>query len=293
MNLLPLPSLTVLSDCVTIVEQDNVKIVRVIHDKAVAGIALHGGHVVSFRPTGQDDLLWMSKKAIFDGKTALRGGIPICWPWFGRLATPAHGFARSSQWQLIEHRENEQGVIVVLGLDSNQQTRSVWPHEFQLRLSIEISDSLTVRLTITNTDQKAWTFSGALHSYLNVADVRETTITGMGSDYIDSLQNDQWCQGEETLTLRDSIDRVYTKPQSHIQVQDHQRQRTLVVDNQGHNSAVLWNPWAQGAQSMGDMQDDGYLTMLCIESTWHAPSLTAGKVLQPGETHCLSTRITA
>ncbi|EKO3793013.1 D-hexose-6-phosphate mutarotase [Vibrio metschnikovii] len=293
MDLLPLPSLTVLSDCVTIVEQDNVKIVRVIHDKAVAGIALHGGHVVSFRPTGQDDLLWMSKKAIFDGKTALRGGIPICWPWFGRLATPAHGFARSSQWQLIEHRENEQGVIVVLGLDSNQQTRSVWPHEFQLRLSIEISDSLTVRLTITNTDQKAWAFSGALHSYLNVADVRETTITGMGSDYIDSLQNDQWCQGEETLTLRDSIDRVYTKPQPHIQVQDHQRQRTLVVDNQGHNSAVLWNPWAQGAQSMGDMQDDGYLTMLCVESTWHAPSLTAGKVLQPGETHCLSTRITA
>lgn len=293
MDLLPLPSLTVLSDCVTIVEQDNVKIVRVIHDKAVAGIALHGGHVVSFQPTGQDDMIWMSDKAIFDGKAALRGGIPICWPWFGRIATPAHGFARSSQWQLIEHRENEQGVIVVLGLDSNQQTRSIWPHEFQLRLSIEISDSLTVRLAIKNTDQKAWAFSGALHSYLNVADVRETTITGMGNDYIDSLQNDQCCQGGKTLTLHDSIDRVYTKPHAHIQVRDHQRQRTLVVENQGHNSAVLWNPWIQGAQSMTDMQDDGYLTMLCVESTWHAPSLAEGKTLQPGETHHLSTRITA
>ena len=128
MDLTTLPALTVLSDNVTIVEIDQVKVVRVIHEKASAGIALHGGHVLSFKPQGQEDLIWMSKQAVFDGKAALRGGIPVCWPWFGRIAAPAHGFARNSEWTLLEHRENENGVIIELGLLPSESTLAVWPH---------------------------------------------------------------------------------------------------------------------------------------------------------------------
>nr|MCG6291266.1 D-hexose-6-phosphate mutarotase [Vibrio vulnificus] len=122
MDLNSLPALTVLSDCVTIVEKDNVKIVRVIHEKATAGISLFGGHVVSYQPTGKADVIWMSDKAVFDGKTALRGGIPVCWPWFGRIAAPAHGFARTSEWELVEHRENDNGVIVELALFPTEES---------------------------------------------------------------------------------------------------------------------------------------------------------------------------
>ncbi|MDE1263366.1 D-hexose-6-phosphate mutarotase [Vibrio aestuarianus] len=293
MDLHSLPTLTFLSDNVTIVEKDGVKIVRVIHDKATAGIALHGGHVVSFTPAGKDDFIWMSDSAIFDGKAALRGGIPVCWPWFGRIAAPAHGFARTSEWTLVEHKENDNGVIVVLGLEATADTLAIWPYQFQARLYVEIGDALNVTLEVTNTDEKAWTFSGALHTYLNVGDISQTTTTGMGREYIDSLQNAKVCQGGEQLLLTDTIDRVYTAPEAQIKIADAKLNRTLTVENSGHNSAVLWNPWAAGAQSMADMPDDGYQTMLCVESTLHAPCLSAGKTLQPGESHQLITRLSA
>ncbi|WP_373938419.1 D-hexose-6-phosphate mutarotase [Vibrio kanaloae] len=293
MDLSTLPALTVLSDNVTIVEHQGVKLVRVIHDKANAAISLFGGHVVSFQPRGQEDLIWMSQQAKFDGKAALRGGIPVCWPWFGRIATPAHGFARSSEWQLIEHRESEAGVIVSLGLKPSEATLAVWPHQFDARLNVEIGDQLKVTLDVKNTDSQPWTFSGALHTYLNIGDIHSTTTTGMGAEYIDSLQGGKICQGGAELVLTDTIDRVYTQPEAQIYIADKKLDRTLTVENHGHNSAVLWNPWAEGAASMGDMQDDGYLTMLCVESTLHAPSLEAGKTLQPGENHQLITVIAA
>ncbi|MGF1720300.1 D-hexose-6-phosphate mutarotase [Vibrio kyushuensis] len=291
MDLLSLPALTVLSDNVTIVEKDGVKIVRVIHEKATAGIALHGGHVVSFKPQGQEDLIWMSDKAIFDGKAALRGGIPVCWPWFGRIAAPAHGFARSSEWELVEHRENDNGVIVSLGLVPSEATLNIWPHQFEARLNVEISDTLKVTLDVTNTDDHAWTFSGALHTYLNLGDVRESSTTGMGDEYIDSLQANKICQGDSELVLTDTIDRVYTKPEALIQINDLKLQRSITVENEGHNSAVLWNPWAEGATAMGDMSDDGYLGFLCVESTVNAPTIEDGKTLQPNESYQLITTI--
>lgn len=293
MDLNTLPALTVLSDNVTVVEIDQVKVVRIIHDKATAGIALHGGHVVSYKPQGQEDLIWMSEKAVFDGKAALRGGIPVCWPWFGRIAAPAHGFARTTEWELIEHRENENGVIVELALFPSEETHQIWPHMFEARLLVEVGDELKVTLKVLNIDDEAWTFSGALHTYLNVGDVLQAQTSGMGSEYIDSLKGNEVCQGGEVLQLTDTIDRVYTQPEAQILVKDPVLERTLSVENHGHNSAVLWNPWAEGAQSMGDMADNGYETMLCVESAVHAASIDQGKTLQPGESYELVTVISA
>ncbi|MGL0818199.1 D-hexose-6-phosphate mutarotase [Vibrio vulnificus] len=293
MDLNSLPALTVLSDCVTIVEKDNVKIVRVIHEKATAGISLFGGHVVSYQPTGKADVIWMSDKAVFDGKTALRGGIPVCWPWFGRIAAPAHGFARTSEWELVEHRENDNGVIVELALFPTEESHNLWPHMFDVRLIVEIGDELKVSLNILNIDDDAFTFSGALHTYLNVGDIEQTQTMGMGSEYIDSLKAGELCHGGEVLQLTDTIDRVYTQPEKEIVVKDPVIERTLCIENQGHNCAVLWNPWAQGAAGMADMNDDGYKTMLCVESTLHADSITQGKTLNPGESHQLITVLSA
>ncbi|MGR5550546.1 D-hexose-6-phosphate mutarotase [Vibrio sp. DNB22_12_1] len=291
MDLNTLPALTVLSDNVTVVEIDQVKVVRIIHDKAIAGIALHGGHVISFTPAGQDDLIWMSEKALFDGKAALRGGIPVCWPWFGRIAAPAHGFARTAEWELVEHRENDNGVIVELALLPSKEIHDIWPHMFDARLIVEVSEELKITLKVTNIDDDAWTFSGALHTYLNVGDVKQAHTTGMGSEYIDSLKAGEVCQGGDVLQLTGTIDRVYTQPEAQIFVKDPVFSRTLSVENHGHNSAVLWNPWAEGAQGMGDMADNGYETMLCVESALHAPSIEQGKTLQPGESHELVTII--
>jgi glucose-6-phosphate 1-epimerase len=293
MELSSLPALTALSNNVTIVELDHIKLVRVIHEKATAAIALHGGHVVSFQPKDQPEFIWMSKETKLDGKAPIRGGIPLCWPWFGKIAEPSHGFARIQEWTLVEHRESEDGVVVTLGLSANNDTRAIWPYEFSLLLHIAISETLEVKLEVKNTDDKAWTFSSALHTYLNIGDIHQVTTTGMGPEYIDKLQDSKICWGDNALQLTDTIDRIYTQPEDEILVSDPVIKRQLVVKNGGHNSAVLWNPWDDGAKSMADMQDNGYLTMLCVESTIHAPCLSAGVTLQPGEQHLLTTKISA
>lgn len=283
--------ISALSDFVTVVEKDQIKIIRVVHPKASADISLHGGHVLSYKPSGQEDVIWLSEKAELNPNTAIRGGIPVCWPWFGRVASPAHGFARTSQWHLVEHRESDEGVIVCLGLEENEQTLAIWPFSFQARLYITVSDTLKVTLDVRNTDDKAWRFSGALHSYFNVANILDTVTTGMGPEYHDSLQQGKICYGDDTLTLTDTIDRVYTKPEATINIFDPQNDRTIAITNSGDNSAVIWNPWQEGASGMADMAETGYQTMLCVESTYHANSLDEGKELQPEECYQLSTEI--
>jgi glucose-6-phosphate 1-epimerase len=291
MDFQTLPTLTHLSDCVAIVEKDNIKLVRINHAKATAAISLFGGHVLSFQPAGQPDLLWVSEASSFDAKTPIRGGIPICWPWFGGIADPQHGFARNREWTLVEHKENDTGVVITLELETDDSTQAIWPYQFRLLLHVAISEQLNVSLQITNTDEKPWTFSGALHTYLYVGDIRQTATTGMGLTYIDKLQNNTICQGEPTLILTDTIDRIYTAPQTRIQLNDPTLNRILSIENTGHNSAVLWNPWAEKAHTMRDMTDDGYQTMFCIESTIYSPCLSAGITLQPGTQHILTTGI--
>ncbi|WP_073585793.1 D-hexose-6-phosphate mutarotase [Vibrio quintilis] len=293
MELHNLPVVANLSDNVTIVEKEKIKIVRVVHKKATAGISLFGGHVLSYQPAGQPDLLWMSDASLFDGEKSIRGGIPVCWPWFGGIGSPNHGFARIQEWQLVEHRESEAGVVVSLGLKSSEATRHIWPYEFHLLLHIAIGDELRLSLEITNTDEKVWNFSGALHSYLNIGDIEKISTTGMGKEYIDKLQNNQVCQGGETLTLTQGIDRIYTSPDERIIMQDPTLNRALTVDNTGHNSAVLWNPWDELSKAMSDMTDDAYQTMFCIESAIFSPCLSAGITLQPGDSHTLTTTIAA
>ncbi|CAM3534166.1 Putative glucose-6-phosphate 1-epimerase [Vibrio aerogenes CECT 7868] len=293
MELHNLPVIANLSDNITIVEKEKIKIVRVVHPKATAGIALFGGHVLSYQPAGQPDLLWMSETSLFDSEHPIRGGIPVCWPWFGGISSPNHGFARIQEWQLLEHRESEEGVVVSLGLKSGESTLHIWPYQFELRLHIAVGSDLKVSLEIINTDEKVWNFSGALHSYLNIGDIQKISTTGMGKEYIDKLQNNQICQGEPTLTLTEGIDRIYTAPDAQVQMADPALNRTITVENTGHNSAVLWNPWASLAQQINDMPDDGYKTMFCIESTIFSPCLSAGITLQPGEQHTLTTAISS
>ena len=261
-----------LSSSIQLIHYQQQPIIKVSHPKASALISLFGGHIISFQPTGQHERLWLSEEAIFDGQGALRGGIPICWPWFGRIHTPAHGFARNSEWEITRHSEDEHSAQLTLSLLHSEQTHAIWPHQFHLSLHITITEQLTVNLEIKNTDQSPWQCSGALHSYLRVNDIHQTEITGMGGEYIDSLQSNKRCQGETTLTLADTVDRVYTQPESTITINDRSDLQITKVTNQGHNSVVIWNPWQDGATSMKDMNNDGYQHLICAESTIHAPN---------------------
>ncbi|MGF1700538.1 D-hexose-6-phosphate mutarotase [Photobacterium makurazakiensis] len=288
MDLRQLSTLSTLSDSVTVCEYQGIKIIRIIHNAVEAGISLHGGHLIWFKPTGESDVIWLSEKAEFDPTKAIRGGIPVCWPWFGKAATPSHGFARNSEWTLKEHRENEHGVIVALALEDNETTREIWPHKFNNELIFEMSSTLKVSLTSTNTDTSTWHYGGALHSYFAINDINQTHTTGMGTHYLDSTQGGKACIGEETLHFAQEVDRVYSQPTDVITIHDTAGHRSLEVRNSGHNAAVLWNPWQALSQSMADMADNSFETMVCVESTLTGnDSIT----LAPGESHTLATEV--
>ena len=287
MDLRNLSTISALSDAVTVCEFQGIKIVRIIHEQAEAGISLHGGHLIWYKPAGEDDVIWLSEKAEFDTSKAIRGGVPVCWPWFGKAGTPSHGFARTSQWSLKEHRENEKGVIVALTLEDSEETRAIWPHKFSNLLTFEIGQQLKVSLTSTNTDEHPWSYSGALHSYFNVSDIEQIAVTGMGTEYLDNTQGGAACSGSEQLTFSQEVDRVYTQPQDTVTVNDSTLSRQILVSNEGHNAAVIWNPWQALSTSMADMADNSFETMVCVESTIHGEGVT----LEPGKSHTLSTLI--
>ncbi|WP_318439232.1 D-hexose-6-phosphate mutarotase [Photobacterium leiognathi] len=287
MNLRQLSTVNALSDHVTVCEYQGINIIRVIHPLAEAGISLHGGHLIWFKPAGEKDIIWLSENAEFDTQKAIRGGIPVCWPWFGKAGTPSHGFARTSQWTLQEHRENENGVIVSLQLEDNEETRALWPYKFNNVLTFEIGTELKVSLTSTNTDSQPWSYGGALHTYFDIADINNIEITGMGSTYLDSTQQGKACEGGDVLTFTSETDRVYTQPEATITINDKNNERNILVTNEGHNAAVIWNPWQELSISMGDMADNSFETMVCVESTIHQPSIE----LAPGQSHTLATTV--
>ncbi|WP_305829813.1 D-hexose-6-phosphate mutarotase [Photobacterium leiognathi] len=287
MNLRQLSTVNALSDHITVCEYQGISIIRVIHPLAEAGISLHGGHLIWFKPAGEKDIIWLSENAEFDTQKAIRGGIPVCWPWFGKAGTPSHGFARTFQWTLQEHRENENGVIVSLQLEDNEETRAIWPHKFNNVLTFEIGTELKVSLTSTNKDSQPWSYSGALHTYFDIADINNIEITGMGSTYLDSTQQGKACEGGDVLTFTSETDRVYTQPEATITINDKNNERNILVNNEGHNAAVIWNPWQELSISMGDMADNSFETMVCVESTIHQPSIE----LAPGQSHTLATTV--
>ncbi|WP_413112038.1 D-hexose-6-phosphate mutarotase [Thaumasiovibrio sp. DFM-14] len=285
MHNLHLKPINAISEYITVCDYQGIPVLHITHPLAEAAISLHGGHIIGFKPHGEKGLLWLSEKAEFAPDKAIRGGIPVCWPWFGKATAPAHGFARTSLWSLQEHRENDTGVIVSLSLEDNEETLAIWPHKFHNVLRFEIGNTLTVSLTTTNTDAHPWQYGGALHTYFDVEHINTTTVTGMGEVYLDSLQEGKVCKGELALTFEAETDRIYTQPEPTIVINDTQRQ--LMVKNGGDRSAVIWNPWMALSTSMADMADNSYETMLCVESTIHGNDVT----LAPSESHTLTTKI--
>nr|WP_086938137.1 D-hexose-6-phosphate mutarotase [Thaumasiovibrio occultus] len=285
MHHLQLKPVNPLSECVTLCDYQGIPVLYVQHALAEAAISLHGGHLIAYKPTGENDVIWLSEKAEFATDKAIRGGIPVCWPWFGKVTSPSHGFARNSMWSLQEHRENDTGVVVALTLEDTEQTLAIWPHKFLTQIVFEIGSELKVSLNVTNTDEHDWSFTGALHTYFTVDDIHQTQVTGMGPSYNDSLQGGTQCTGGDILTFNGETDRVYTQPTDVITIKDGQRQ--LDIANTGDNSAVIWNPWQDLSINMGDMADNSFETMLCVESTIQGEAIN----LAPGATHTLTTTV--
>ncbi len=260
---------------------------------ASARIALHGAHVMSFQPHGQAPLLWCSKAAIFKESKPIRGGIPICWPWFGNhadIGKPAHGFARNQFWQLHSVEENaKHETEIVLALTDNEISRKLWPHVFKLIVTIVVGPVLTVRLETINTDDVELSITAALHSYIKIGDIENIEVLGFEqSHYQDKLMDDILFLQSGSVRFNSELDRIYLDTTADVIIKDDDNSREVRVAKAGSYSTVLWNPWIEKSATMNDFEENGYRNMVCVEA---ANTAERAVVIKPGETHTLETVI--
>jgi glucose-6-phosphate 1-epimerase len=261
------------------------------HPRASGRIALNGGHVMEWMPEGAQPVLYMSAEAVLEPGKAIRGGIPICWPWFGPhsdASKPAHGLVRTLMWEFDRARESEEAVDLVLKLTDSEASRSLWPHAFEARLHIRMGLELEVGLELVNTDRNSWSMSGALHTYLNVGDVRDCSIHGLhGTQYVESRLSAEKRPQHGAILIDQEVDRLYASDAAVI-VHDTLFQRELRIEKSGSLSTVVWNPWIEKSKRLSDLPDEAYPEFVCVETA------NAGEdtiTLQPGESHLLFTRL--
>ena len=260
-----------------------------------AEIYLHGAHVTAWAPRGQESVLWMSGLSRFEESTAIRGGIPVCFPWFGPLVghpgAPRHGFARTASWTFDGAHDDGQDVTVRLTLSDSDATRgSAWPHPFSAVCTVVVGARLTVALEVTSTGDAPVAYEEALHTYLAVADVTAAEVTGLeGVAYLDKTAGGARVAGEDgPLRVAGEVDRIYVGAPSTVTLRDRAGARTIRVAASGSGSTVVWNPGREGARATSDLDDDGWSTMICVEASNVGP---AAVHLGPGESDTLVTSI--
>lgn len=240
---------------------------------ASATIALQGAHVMTWMPRGQQPVLWLSRVAKFAAGKSIRGGVPICWPWFGAHATeptyPAHGFARTVMWKVIETQALRDGrTRLVFELIENDVTRAFWPHSTSVQYIVTVGNTLELELITRNTGQTAVVIGGALHTYFNVNDVRQCSLHGLGNcPYLDKVDGGKKKIQVGPVIIDREVDRIYLESTADILVDDLGLSRRIRVSKRGSRSSVVWNPWVEKAAKMGDFGPNGFLNMVCVESS--------------------------
>lgn len=259
------------------------KIYQVDHPCCTATISEFGGQLLSFQDQQGEEWLWLSKSAIKDGSKAIRGGVPICWPWFGPnddKTLPQHGYARLVNWALVSVEEDEFGVRLTLQPDFVNSKYEIY--NLSLFMKIDLGTSLSIQLHTENISNFSVSFSQAIHTYLAVDDIKECSISGLnGCVYLDQLKN-KISHQENDLVLSQWTDSIYSNVQNPLTLA-HNGKTSKVIDGNGHDSVVIWNPWQDGARLLSDFDDLGYQNMICIEM-----ANTATKTLAPRQSHTLT-----
>ncbi|HEY8719585.1 D-hexose-6-phosphate mutarotase [Pengzhenrongella sp.] len=246
--------------------------VRVAGPAGAAEIYLHGAHVTSWNPLGQEPVLWMSEQSRYRADQPLRGGVPLCFPWFGANAgdpqAPSHGFGRLSDWSLVEAREVGDDVVLVFRLTDSPLTRAgAWPHRFEARYTVTVGARLVLELQVTNLDTEAVTFEEAMHTYFAVGNIHDVRVTGLeGVAFLDRLGGPKPVREDGPVRFTGETDRIYLDTRAPVVVADHARARAVTVTTSGSDSTVVWNPWSAKAAAMADFGDDEWTDMVCVET---------------------------
>lgn len=258
-----------------------------------ASVALQGAQVLSWQPAGHTEVLWLSPKAKLGTGTAVRGGIPVCWPWFAihpqDPAKPLHGFVRTRVWDVVASSISHGMVRLGLRTQTRADDTALWPHAAEVALTVELGSSLSLALSTRNTGAAALPLTEALHSYFRVGDIARVHVEGLdGRTYIDKVAaNDRKTQAEAQLRIYGEVDRIYLGDTAKVALVDAGLRRRIEVASGGSRSTVVWNPWTERSAHMPDVGADGYRTMLCVETANAGDDLIT---LKPGSVHTLRAR---
>lgn len=253
------------------------------HPTCVARVALHGAHVMSWRPVDEEEVLYLSPDAVFREGKAIRGGIPVCWPWFNAhpadASQPSHGLVRGRFWQFLGAAEDVRGVTLRFGIRVG-----IWNAE----LTVRAGEELEVALESRNVSEVPIVVSGALHTYLGVSDISQVRVVNLdGCTYLDTVGVPEMRKQKGDVVFDREVDRIYDISSSILLVDDLSG-RTILIEKSGSPSTVVWNPWAEKAAALTDLPDEGYLKFCCIEA---AIANDRAEIVLPGATHVLMTRI--
>jgi D-hexose-6-phosphate mutarotase len=259
---------------------------------ASASLCLQGAHLMSWQPKGQVvPVVWLSRDAkLVEGKS-IRGGAPVCWPWFGPHATessfPGHGFARTVPWRVIESGSEPNGATrLTLRLAQSEKTRAQWAHDCSVDLTVIVGETLRMELVTENRGSTDFLIGEALHTYFQIGDIGSVRVSGLdGCAYWDKVGGSNLRTQQGDIAFSGETDRVYVNTGAECVIHDDRLKRRIRIAKSGSLSTVVWTPWAEKAAKMGDMgQPDGWREMVCVESANAIDNLVK---VAPGARHAL------
>jgi len=267
--------------------------VRIASPAAVGEIYLHGAHVTSWKPAGEEEIFFLSSRSRWEDGHAIRGGVPVCFPWFrgkpGDPQSPAHGFVRTTAWRIESIAQVGGAVAVTMFTESDERTKKWWPAEFRLLHRVTFGRELSLELVVTNTGRTSLRFEEALHAYYrvgNVEIVRARALDALHYYEGTDLHHKQNQLGD--IMIGSETDRIYLNTKDTIELEDPLLHRRICVAKENSRTTVVWNPWAQKEHSLSDFADDEWKKMICIE-----PSNVSDFAvnLAPGQQHSMKSAV--
>ena len=276
-------------------ERKGLEVVEIETAAATAAVALQGAQVLSFVPRGGRDWLWVSERARWSAGMALRGGIPICFPWFGphpsERSFPAHGFARTTAWRLAGVQEIGDDARLALTLASDAATRAVYPHPFEARLEVTVGAELGLGFEVSNPGDAPLAFEVAFHTYFAVADLGQVAIEGLGGcAFVDKVAGGaRRREGDGPVRIAGEVDRVYDSD-GPVTLVDPAGARSLRLESHGAGSTVVWNPAPTKTATLSDLAPEAYQRFVCLETGAIGDRRIT---VAPGQQHRLTVRTRA
>jgi D-hexose-6-phosphate mutarotase len=271
------------------VPQGELTLALLHSDAGKVRVALQGAQVLDWTPTDENTpVIWVSDAAVYQTGKGVRGGVPVCWPWFGAGETgkPAHGFVRTKLWTVEASGVSDTGVWLRLTTSDDESSRALWNHAFKLSLTITLGTTLAIELTTDNTGTTDFSITEALHTYFAISDIDSTSVAGLdGVSYLDKVLDMTQHTQVGSVTIVGEVDRVYTNTHTQTAIIDAQLGRDIVINKTNSSATVVWNPGSEKEKGFSDMHVGDYRKMLCVESG------TAGGdsvIVAAGKSHSLT-----